>query len=154
MAPGKCNCAFAKNYPYAFQPRLGAAYQISPKTVLRIGFGIVYSGTADSNSAVSGGLTSVQPVNSPTFGNPVMGLRTGIPFAPLPYPNFDVGQFPQPGYAGNLKAVRLRLTTTAMPDGPQDSGSGASAFQREIVGTSSSKPLTSATAAYGGIRRD
>lgn len=97
--PGQCDCNFAKNYPYAFQPRLGAAYQISTKTVFRAGFGIVYSGTADSNSAVSGGLTSVQPVNSPTFGDPVMTLRSGIPFAPLPYPNFDVGQFPQPGYA-------------------------------------------------------
>jgi len=98
---GKCNCSFARNYPYAFQPRLGLAYQISPRTVLRAGFGIVYSGTADSNSAVSGGLTSVQPVNSPAFGDPVMNLQGGIPFAPLPYPNFDVGQFPQPGYAGS-----------------------------------------------------
>ena len=98
--PGKCNCNFAENYPYAFQPRLGLAYQISSKTVVRAGFGIVYSGTADSNSAVSGGLTQVQPVNSPAFGDPSMNLRTGIPFAPLPYPNFDVGQHPQPGYAG------------------------------------------------------
>jgi hypothetical protein len=129
---GKCNCAFAKNYPYAFQPRLGAAYQISPKTVLRIGFGIVYSGTADSNSAVSGGLTSVQPVNSPTFGNPVMGLRTGIPFAPLPYPNFDVGQFPQPGYAATQGG-----TPSAYYDGnagrPARQWQWSIGVQREVV---------------------
>src|SRR5262249_17737603 len=40
-----------------------------------------------------------QPVSNPAFGDPVMTLRGGIPFTPLPYPNFDVGQFPQPGYA-------------------------------------------------------
>src|SRR5207248_11154287 len=94
---GRCNCDFAKDYPYAFQPRLGAAYQLSSKTVLRAGAGIVYSGTADSNSAVSGGLTAVQPVNSPAFGDPVMALRSGIPFPPLPYPNLDVGPHPPPG---------------------------------------------------------
>jgi outer membrane receptor protein involved in Fe transport len=37
--PGHCNCDFAKVYPYAFGPRLGAAYQINPKTVLRVGGG-------------------------------------------------------------------------------------------------------------------
>lgn len=24
--PGRCNCSFARNYPFAFGPRLGAAY--------------------------------------------------------------------------------------------------------------------------------
>src|SRR5207244_9242360 len=57
--PGRCNCSFAKNYPWAFGPRLGAAYQFAPKTVLRVGFGIVYSGTADANGASQGGLTAV-----------------------------------------------------------------------------------------------
>jgi hypothetical protein len=98
---GRCNCNFAKNYPYAFQPRLGLAYQATSKTVVRVGFGIVYSGTADSNGGTSGGFTASQPVNSPSFGDGVMGLRTGIPFAAPPYPNFDLGQFPQPGYAAS-----------------------------------------------------
>ena len=40
-----CKCDFAHNYPWAFGPRLGAAYQITPKTVARAGFAIVYSGT-------------------------------------------------------------------------------------------------------------
>src|SRR5437867_11138434 len=29
--PGRCGCDIAHNYPYAFGPRLGAAYQITPK---------------------------------------------------------------------------------------------------------------------------
>ena len=33
--PGHCNCNLAKNYPWAFGPRLGVAYQITPKTVFR-----------------------------------------------------------------------------------------------------------------------
>ena len=41
-----CNCSFAKNYPYGFGPRLGVAYQITPKTVFRAGIGIAYDGTA------------------------------------------------------------------------------------------------------------
>ena len=99
--PGRCNCDFAKNYPWAFGPRLGVAYQFAPKMVLRVGVGVVYSGTEDSNGATQGGLTAVQPVLSPGNGDAVMKLSTGIPFAPAPFPNFDAGQYPQPGFAGS-----------------------------------------------------
>ncbi|HYR83513.1 MAG TPA: hypothetical protein VE422_05485 [Terriglobia bacterium] len=74
------------------------AYQFAPKMVLRVG--IVYSGTGDSNGATQGGLTAVNAVRSPGNGDPIMTLRGGIPFAPAPFPNFDVGQYPQAGYAG------------------------------------------------------
>ena len=40
-----CKCNFANNYPYAIGPRLGLAYQIDSKTVLRAGFGVVYNAT-------------------------------------------------------------------------------------------------------------
>src|SRR4029077_18034512 len=39
-----CNCPFANNYPWGFGPRLGFAYQVLPKTVLRGGFGVAYTG--------------------------------------------------------------------------------------------------------------
>jgi len=97
---GRCNCTFARNYPWAFGPRLAAAYQFAPRMVLRVGFGIVYSGTGDSNGATQGGLTALQAVQNPGFGEPVMTLGTGIPFSPPPFPNYDVGQYPQAGYAG------------------------------------------------------
>src|SRR5947209_20113050 len=83
--PGRCNCTFAKNYPFAFGPRIGAAWQLNQKTVLRAGFGIVYSGTGDANGATQGGLTAPAPVNSPSFGTPVMTLSGGIPFAAPPF---------------------------------------------------------------------
>ena len=41
-----CNCIFAKNYPYAIGQRLGVAYQIDKKTVIRGGFGVVYNATS------------------------------------------------------------------------------------------------------------
>jgi len=98
--PGRCNCSFANIYPYAIGPRLGIAYQINSKTVVRGGWGIVYSGTGDSNGATQGGLTAPQAVNSQSFGDPVINLKTGIPSdLVLPFPNFDPGQYPQKGYA-------------------------------------------------------
>ncbi|HJT88027.1 MAG TPA: TonB-dependent receptor [Bryobacteraceae bacterium] len=97
--PGRCNCNFANNYPYAIGPRLGVAYQITPKTVLRGGWGVVYAASGDSNGSTAGGLSIPAAVSSPSFGQPVMTLAVGVPFAPLPFPNFDVGQFPQKGYA-------------------------------------------------------
>jgi hypothetical protein len=33
--PGRCNCQFTSPYMYALGPRLGIAYQLAPKTVLR-----------------------------------------------------------------------------------------------------------------------
>jgi hypothetical protein len=95
---GRCNCSFANVYPWAFAPRLGFAYQLTPKTVIRGGWGIVYNATGDSNGATQGGLTAPQAVESPGFSEPVMNLRTGIPFAAPPFPNFDAGQYPQKGY--------------------------------------------------------
>jgi hypothetical protein len=97
---GRCNCSFARNYPWAFGPRLAAAYQFMPKTVLRVGIGIVYSGTGDSNGATQGGLTALQPVQAPGDGSEIMRLKSGIPFTPPPFPNFNAGQYPQAGYAG------------------------------------------------------
>jgi hypothetical protein len=94
--PGRCNCQFAHNYALAFAPRLGAAYQITPKTVLRAGLGIVYAGTPDSNGATSS-TTSVNPIASTSFGQPIMTLQTGVPFTPSPWPNLNPGQFPFPG---------------------------------------------------------
>ncbi|MBV8844375.1 MAG: TonB-dependent receptor [Bryobacterales bacterium] len=97
--PGRCNCSLAKNYPWAFAPRLGVAYQVLPKTVLRGGVGIVYGSPSDSYGVTAGAYSIPVPVSSPSFGQGVFTMANGIPFAPLPFPNFDVGQFPQPGYA-------------------------------------------------------
>ena len=52
-----CNCTFVNNYPYAIGPRVGIAYQINDKTVIRGGWGVAYGFSADtggqSSAAVS-----------------------------------------------------------------------------------------------------
>lgn len=92
--PGRCNCNLAKNYPFAFAPRLGLAYQFLPKTVLRAGFGIVYAGTEANNNVVPGIALSQSTVTS-TFGLPVTSLSAGIPaaFDPAPWPNLNPSQY-------------------------------------------------------------
>jgi hypothetical protein len=99
--PGRCNCGFAHNYPWAFGPRLGFAYQITPKTVLRGGAGIIYNGTANNNIATRS-VTSSNPFSSPSFGQPAMVLNQGVPFTPaqIAWPNFNAGYYPLPGLAG------------------------------------------------------
>jgi len=97
--PGKCDCAFAKNYFYAFGPRLGVAYQITPKTVLRVGGGIMYSKTNNDASKASN-FGSTKPFNAPEYGIAPFTLRDGMPYK-ITFPDFDPGQQPLPGTIGN-----------------------------------------------------
>jgi hypothetical protein len=78
-----CNCNFASNYGLALGPRLGAAYQINSKTVIRGGIGLVYNPTG-----VFGGFIA-NAGSSPTLvlgqylanaaGTPTLGLSQGLP---------------------------------------------------------------------------
>ncbi len=96
-----CHCSFSHNYPYAFGPRLGMAYQITPKTVVRAGAGVTYSRTAENNFqsyAVGANL----PYSAPSFGDPAYLLQNGLPYK-VTFPNFDPGQQPYNGIpAGTL----------------------------------------------------
>ena len=94
--PNRCGCDFAHNYPLALGPRLGAAYQINPKTVLRAGFGIVYTGTGDVNGA-TGAFSVSNAFTNPQFGDPFMLMQNGVtvPASQYQWPNFDPGQFPK-----------------------------------------------------------
>jgi hypothetical protein len=96
---GKCNCAFAKNYPWAFGPRVGLAYQITPRTVLRIGGGIMYAKTNNDASKASN-FGSTKPFNAPEYGTPPFTLRDGMPYK-IKFPDFDPGQQPLAGTIGN-----------------------------------------------------
>ena len=93
--PGHCNCSLAKNYPWAFAPRLGLAYQINSKTVFRGGFAIVYGSTASNNNASGGLAGSSNSVTTPNFGSPITSLAVGIPasYNPPAWPNLNPGQF-------------------------------------------------------------
>ncbi|MCU1335840.1 MAG: hypothetical protein JWO19_1421 [Bryobacterales bacterium] len=81
-----CNCAFAKSYPFAVGPRLGAAFQINSKTVLRGGLGIVYTATP----GVAGSASNTATGGSPAFGQWLFQLKDGIPTYVTPqWPRFD-----------------------------------------------------------------
>jgi len=92
---GRCNCQFAKNYPFAFGPRLGVAYQIAPKTVLRAGAGVSYYKTTDNN-ALSFSTGSEFIYATPSYGDPAYSMRDGLPYK-ISFPNFDPGQYPLAG---------------------------------------------------------
>jgi len=80
-----CNCNFASNYPYAIGPRLGVAYQINSKTVVRGGFGVVYSATVAVGGAVA---ANTDTTSTPGFGQWVGQLQGGIPTSLHPvFPN-------------------------------------------------------------------
>ncbi len=107
-----CNCQFSHNYPFAFGPRLGAAYQINSKTVLRGGAGVQY----DVEEAPNGVLYSAADyytINPNGYGispmqnssNPKQnGLQGGNPYAPgnpygnapVVWPNLNPNKYPFP----------------------------------------------------------
>ena len=82
---GRCQCnAFSKAYPYAFQPRLGIAYQIDPKTVFRAGWGISYAANTQygyiTNQAYLGvGINQLSWI-SPSYGIPAVTFAQGLPY--------------------------------------------------------------------------
>jgi hypothetical protein len=88
-----CKCNFAANYPYAVGPRLGFAYQINNKTVLRGGFGVVYNSTGTAGGAASNTASG----GTPGFGQWLGLLKDGMPSSVVPqWPVYEanVGQAP------------------------------------------------------------
>jgi len=110
--PGRCNCTYGSNYPYAIGPRIGIAYKIDEKTVLRVGGGLSYGTTAENAqlsynigqavgtnqpSGTNGGISAWPVVNA--AGNELAGgnpFRPGNPYGNpvVVWPNFDPGQYP------------------------------------------------------------
>lgn len=97
-----CNCNFARNYPWAFAPRLGVAYQMGPKTVIRGGFGIVYAPTNYAQGTVVSGVNS----GTPGYGEYAFQLKDGIPASIRPvWPIFTPNAGALPGTVGAGPAV-------------------------------------------------
>ena len=102
-----CHCDFAHNYPWGFGPRLGFAYQATPKTVVRGGFGVEYTGTgvAQVFGAASGNAAASNKfAPSATPGAPLMTLGQGVTIngspvtaAQIAWPNFNPGFYPVGG---------------------------------------------------------
>ena len=80
---------YNKNYPFAFGPRLGVAYQIDSKTVFRAGAGLAYA-TAGGNAGLSGTAADFYALGAPEGTGQGLGgggagaiyFRNGNPFAP------------------------------------------------------------------------
>jgi hypothetical protein len=97
---GTCGCSFNNNYPWALGPRLGGAYQINQKTVLRVGGGLAY-GTSPNNAFLSYSVPDFYTLNAPGYALAATQLSAGNPYAPgnpfgnpvTVYPNFTP-QFP------------------------------------------------------------
>ena len=104
---GTCDCAFISGYPYAFGPRVGASYQLNPKTVIRGGWGITYAQTngGESNGGGTLGAGGWNTINfqSAAFGDPGALLRNGLQYDQneLFVVRNDPGFRPSPGQTDN-----------------------------------------------------
>ena len=97
-----CNCTFVSNYPWAFGPRLGMAYQLNPKTVIRGGWGFVYSFAPDLAQSSAASLVSA-PAGTNAFAN--VSVAGSLP-QPV-WPNFSPGQSPLPGQITGFTGLSL-----------------------------------------------
>jgi len=124
--PGRCNCTYGSNYPYAVGPRIGVAYQIDRKTVLRVGAGLSFGPNAE-NAQISYNIGQAVNVLAPGYGLPAWPsinaagnqLAGGNPFRPgnpygnatITWPNFDPGQYPSRSGTG---AATLLVPSTPL----------------------------------------
>jgi hypothetical protein len=93
-----CNCPFYQSaYPFALGPRLGVAYQFSPKTVIRGGWGFTYQYVANPAGATIG-TPGVYPLSGV---NPYVNIATPGAIATPTWPSTYSGVLPIPGTVGN-----------------------------------------------------
>jgi hypothetical protein len=100
---GRCGCSLVPIYPYAIAPRLGVAYRVMPKTVLRGGIGISY-GQVSPFAYIGGGNSQgmgFNTLNFPAIGNGVGAGKISSPFgytlAQLNDASYDPGLLVTPG---------------------------------------------------------
>jgi len=96
--PGACNCNFANNYPYAIGPRLGLAWSLNDKTVVRAGWGLIYGQTSTNPLGInSAGVAYTLSTSAPSPGVPAVVL--GNPIATPSFPARNVPISPLGGQA-------------------------------------------------------
>jgi hypothetical protein len=100
---GRCDCEFTDTYPWAFGPRLGIAYQLNPRTVVRAGWGVTYSALANwwyvtGGTALGVGFNDVN-FSTPAYAQPALLLQNGLNYdrSLLYTATLDPGLRPQPG---------------------------------------------------------
>src|SRR5262245_6067734 len=121
----KCNCDFADAYPWAFGPRLGVAYQLTPKTVLRGGWGFAYGFAPDINVTTGASLPNTPSgINNFAYVNAPGAVPQPV------WPNFDPGQTPLPGQIVGFTGLSLIDRNAARPPRQNQFSFG---IQREIT---------------------
>lgn len=150
--PGRCNCSFTKAYPFAIGPRLGVAYQLNPKTVLRAGWGITYSAGANwwyvtgGSSSVGVGFNTLN-FSNPAYGQAALKLSDGLHYdtGRLSAASLDPGIYPTTGQTNVPSAWGAQIND---PNGgrPARMNQWNLAVQREII------PNLSVEVAYVGNR--
>jgi len=94
MYAATCNCDFYRPaYPYGFGPRLGVAYLINSKTVLRGGWGIVFQFPTDDGIPTIG----TNAVNAPSGINAFVNISTPNSILQPTWPVTDPNIYPTPG---------------------------------------------------------
>ena len=92
-----CNCNFYKSaYPFALGPRLGVAYQLTPKTVLRGGWGYTYQFVAYPAGATIG-TNGVYPLSGV---NPYVNIATAGSIVQPTWPVTNPYVYPPAGTVG------------------------------------------------------
>jgi Carboxypeptidase regulatory-like domain/TonB dependent receptor len=106
-----CHCDFLQGYKDAFGPRIGFAYQLDPHTVIRGGWGFVYSAASDIAATLSSSSTL-----TPTGTNAFVDATAASGALPQPlFPNFDPGQTPLPGSTTGLSGLNVLDRNAARP---------------------------------------
>ncbi|HMF78704.1 MAG TPA: TonB-dependent receptor [Bryobacteraceae bacterium] len=113
---GRCNCTFSRAYPYAIAPRIGLAWQLNSKTVVRAGWGVSYGQVPTFNYVTNGTLLGVGfnsiAFSSPSFGAPGATLSQGLQYdrSQLYTASLNPGIVP---YAGQLNSPNYLLDSNS-----------------------------------------
>ena len=129
-----CNCSFYQPaYPYAIGPRIGVAYQITPKTVFRGGWGIVYSivGNAAGATVSSSGVYPVTGIAG--FVNDQTPGFIQQPVWPVTNPNIYPLTGTVPGPGGFFAPANTPYVADGNENRPPRVNQFSAGFQREVT---------------------
>jgi hypothetical protein len=125
-----CNCQFYNPaYPYGIGPRIGAAYRINPKTVLRAGWGINYQFVANA----AGATVSTNGVYPLSGINPFVNISTAGSIVQPTWPVTNPSIYPTPGTVGSSLAGTVPNVPDANQNRPPRINQWSIGVQREIT---------------------
>jgi hypothetical protein len=114
---------YNQNYPFAFGPRLGAAFQIDSKTVFRAGAGVAYS-VAGTNAGLSTTDADFYAVSAPEGTGQTIGGVVGLPNGGPGAIYFRNGNPFAPGNVYGNGPLTAPLDGAAFPSQTSSSGCG------------------------------